>query len=275
MCSVSFFSKSHFKKVIICLTYPSNYPSHHVLIELKSKTIGGKLLDGLVKVSEEEAKKHEGKPHCLKVIGFIDQFLDDNPLVCCSDEISAIRALVDTEAGDKFKLSQKTSSVTIAVFKDEYYFKAKIVVPNDYPLKQIRYRVCIYPNVLRFQASLYLFSIDSADSNFPRVFNLWFVENGREVARRCVDPPLRRHPKDPPFEPRPSLLRALKFIVQNVKRYPDEMCGQCGRRCFPANPTEAVHNENAAAHVERVYCSHCYHHDCLILYMKTPPFEGD
>ena len=35
-----------------------------------------------------------------------------------------------------------------------------------------------------------------------------------------------------------------------------------------------MHNEKAAAHVERVYCGHAYHHDCLILYMRTPPFEG-
>ena len=62
------FRKSSFKKVTICMTYPIDYPAHHVLIELKSKTIGQKLLDGLVKVSEEEAKKYEGKPHCLRII---------------------------------------------------------------------------------------------------------------------------------------------------------------------------------------------------------------
>ena len=62
------FRKSSFKKLTICMTYPSDYPAHHILIELKSKTIGQKLLDGLVKVSEEEAKKFEGKPHCLRII---------------------------------------------------------------------------------------------------------------------------------------------------------------------------------------------------------------
>ena len=40
----------------ICLTYPSEYPAYHVLIELKSKTIGQKLLDGLVRVSEVSFK---------------------------------------------------------------------------------------------------------------------------------------------------------------------------------------------------------------------------
>ena len=40
------------------------------------------------------------------------------------------------------------------------------------------------------------------------------------------------------------------------------------------DPAAAIHNEKAAAHVERVYCGHAYHHDCLILYLKTPPFDG-
>ena len=26
--------------------------------------------------------------------------------------------------------------------------------------------------------------------------------------------------------------------------------------------------------MERVYCGHAYHHDCLILYLKSPPFTG-
>lgn len=247
-------ARSSFKKLTICLTYPNEYPAYHVLIELKSKTIGQKLLDGLVKVSEEEAKKFEGKPHCLQIIKFIDQFLEENPLVCCSDEISSIRALLDTEAGDKLKLSQKTSSISIHVIRGKYYFKAKIILPNDYPEKQV--------------------SIESPDCNFPRVFKVWFVEQAREIARRCVQPPLKPKPKEPPFEPRPSLRPILKFLVDHVKRYPNELCKACNKRCFPEDPATAVHNENAAAHVERVYCSHCYHHDCLILYMKSPPFKG-
>jgi len=252
-------TKSNFKKLAICMTYPNDYPAHHVLVELKSRTIGQKLLDGLVKVSEEEAKKYEGKPHCLRIIKFINQFLDENPLVCCSDEISTIRALLDTAGdeagGDKLKLSQKTSSVSIHIsHRGKYYFKAKLIVPNDYPEIQV--------------------SLESADCNFPRVFKVWFVEQAREIARRCVQPPLRPRPKDPPFEPRPSLRRVLKFLVEHVKRYPDEICKACNKRCFPEDPAAAVHNENAAAHVERVYCSHCYHHDCLILYLKSPPFKG-
>ncbi len=118
-------------------------------------------------------------------------------------------------------------------------------------------------------------SFDKIECNFPRVFKTWFAEQAREVARRCVQPPLKPRPKAPPFTPRPSLAPAVSFLIQNVKRYPVEACQACGRRAFPEDPDKAVHDEHAAAHVERVYCSHIYHHDCLILYMKTPPFQGE
>nr|CAD7198852.1 unnamed protein product [Timema douglasi]CAD7576137.1 unnamed protein product [Timema californicum] len=37
---------------------------------------------------------------------------------------------------------------------------------------------------------------------------------------------------------------------------------------------EAEKDESADRHVERVYCSHLFHLECLITFMKTPPFHG-
>ena len=33
-------------------------------------------------------------------------------------------------------------------------------------------------------------------------------------------------------------------------------------------------NENGANHVERIYCGHIYHYNCLDTYIRTPPFTG-
>jgi len=242
------------KKLVICLAYPDDYPSTHIFVELKSKTLSEKLLEGLVRVAEDEARKYIGKPHALFVIKFIRQFLADNPLCCCSGEIGETKKLLVPDAGDKLKLSQKTSSLTIHIEKARYFLKLKIKVPPDYPETQVK--------------------IEDAESNFPRVFKVWFVEKARELARQCVEPPLKPKPKDPPFKKSPSLLRVVTFLIKHVKRYPEEICQICRRRAFPEDPGEAVHDENAAPHVERVYCSHIYHHDCLILYLKSPPFEG-
>ena len=132
-------------------------------------------------------------------------------------------------------------------------------------------------------------SIENTDCNFPRVFRTWFVENAKELARRCVEAPKKPKTNAPPFVPRPSLETAVGFLIKSVQRYPVEPCQVCHQlslswtvtlclqicrqRLFPPDPSQAVHNEKAAAHVERVYCGHAYHHDCLILYMRTPPFE--
>ena len=249
---VSYFRKSDFKTVTICLTYPVDYPKNHILVELKSKTLSRKLLDGLEKVAENEAKKHKNSPHVIPTLKMISAFVNDNPLACCYEEVSKVKELLGEDG--TLKLSQKTSSMTLQVSKQKYYFKCKIIVPNNYPKERVTF--------------------ENIDCNFPRVFRAWFTEQAKEISRRCVEPPLRPKPNKPPFQPRPSVNPAVCFLVENVKRYVDEVCQKCQKRAFPEDPAKAVHNENAAAHVERVYCSHVYHHDCLILYMKTPPFEG-
>lgn len=237
----------------MCLTYPQHYPQHHILVELKSRHLARKLLDGLEKVAEKEAKKYVGKPHVLFILKLIGQFLDDNPLACCSEEITKVKEMLGDN--DKLKLSQKTSSIHLCLTQNEYYFKLKITVPNQYPKERIK--------------------LSAIESNFPRVFKVWFAEQAKEIARRCVEPPaIKPKPNQPPFVAKPSLEPAVSFIIKYVQRYPDEICQKCRKPAFPKDPAQAVHNENAAAHVERVYCSHVYHHDCLILYMKTPPFEG-
>ena len=239
---------------MVCLTYPVEYPKNHILVELKSKTLSRKLLDGLEKVAETEAKKYINSPHVLMILKFITQFLDDNPLACCSEEISKVKKILAEDG--KIKLSQKTSSINLHVIKNDYFYKCKVKVPNEYPKVRV--------------------SLEEVESNFPRVFKVWFTEQAKELARRCVEPPLRKGPakNERPFEPKPSLEATVGFLVENVKRYPEEICQKCKQKAFPADPAKAIHNENAAAHVERVYCSHVYHHDCLIVYMKTPPFEG-
>jgi len=57
--------KTPFKKIICCLMFPPNYPNSPILIELKSKTLADKLLSGLTKVCEDEAKQFIGKPQVL------------------------------------------------------------------------------------------------------------------------------------------------------------------------------------------------------------------
>jgi len=244
--------RTPFKKLVCCMMFPTQYPDSPILVELKSKTLAPKLLAGLTAVLEQECKKQLGRPQCIFVLKFIDKFIQDNPLCCCSQEIAQVKSLLSSE--DTLKLSQKSSSLNLTVSQAQYFLTLKVRIPCDYPASQVE--------------------LETAGCNFPRVFRVWFVEQARELARRCVEAPLKPKPNAPPFVARPSLEPAVVFLVNAVKRYPLEQCQVCRQRLFPPDPAQAVHSEKAAQHVERVYCGHAYHHDCLILYMKTPPFQG-
>jgi len=244
--------KNPYRKIICCLLFPPDYPKMPILVELKSKYLAPKLLDGLTKIIDKETKQVVPKPQAFFVLKFVAKFIEDTPLCVCSEEIAKVKRMLGPE--DSLKLSQKSSSVTITVSKEGYFLTVRCMIPTEYPLKQVE--------------------IQASDCNFPRVFRAWFVENSKEIARRCVEPPKKPKPNAPKFESRPSLETSVSFLIQSVQRYPVEACQVCRHRLFPPDPARAVHSEKAADHVERVYCGHAYHHDCLILYMRTPPFEG-
>lgn len=72
------------------------------------------------------------------VIKFVDNYLRENPLCIVYDEIAAIKALLNRSDGTtvgELKCRQKSSSVSLTARGGNYFFKAKICVPDDYPNK--------------------------------------------------------------------------------------------------------------------------------------------
>ncbi|XP_012278338.1 uncharacterized protein LOC105698565 [Orussus abietinus] len=244
--------KTSFKKIVVCIQFPNNYPSTPLLIELKSKTLSPKLLDGLTNVCEKECKNLLGKAQVLPVLKFIRCFIDENALICCYDEIASIKKLLWKE--DELKLKQKASTIGIKVHQGGYYFKAKLSIPDNYPDTAV--------------------SIGDAETNFPPLFARYLVAQGKELGRRCIEPPLKKKPNQAVFQPSPSLNVVASFVIKLVKNLPKEICQFCHGICFPPNPQEVVTEEGADLHVERLYCGHLFHLQCLVTYMKTPPFHG-
>ncbi|KAG1664955.1 Retrovirus-related Pol polyprotein from type-1 retrotransposable element R2 [Nymphon striatum] len=244
--------KTKYKQIIIILQFPESYPNDPIITELKSKNLSGKLIYGLTNACDLEAKKYLGKPQVMRILKFVRQFLDEKPLCVCSEEISKIKQKLGEE--DEIKIIQKTSSVHIKLYKDSYYFRVKLMIPDNYHDEPI--------------------GVEEKDSNFPPMFRRRFTGQASEIARQCTEPPLRKKLKDPPFKPKPALLPIFENLVKEVKRYPTEKCLVCNERCLPEDPKNIVIDENDSRHVERVYCGHLYHNECLIKYMKTPPFQG-
>ncbi|KAL0128232.1 hypothetical protein PUN28_003468 [Cardiocondyla obscurior] len=243
-------TKTSFKQLVVCIQFQKDYPSSPLFVELKSKTLSAKLLDGLAEVCEKECKRFLNKAQILPVLKFIRNYIDENPLICCYEEILTLKKLLEDK--DELKLKQKTSSINLTLHQNLYYFKIKLEIPDNYPSNCV-----IFSNV---------------DSNFPLLFNRYLVGQGKELARQCVEPPLKKQEKQ--FIPSPSLNTAISFLIKSVKAFPQEPCQQCKITCLPANPEEVVTDENADLHAERLYCGHLFHLKCLVTYMKTPPFHG-
>lgn len=118
--------KTDFKNIIACIQFPKDYPRTPLLLELKSKTLHEKLLLGLTRVCEEEAKKLSGKAQILALLKFIKSFLDETPLACCYEEINALKARLNGDK-DEFKLRQKSSSIYLKVVNGEYFLSGKLL----------------------------------------------------------------------------------------------------------------------------------------------------
>ncbi|CAL7939003.1 unnamed protein product [Xylocopa violacea] len=185
-------TKTKFKTIIACIQFPEDYPRTPLLIELKSKTLSVKLLDGLTEVCEKECKKLLGKAQVLPTLKFIRNFIDENPLICCYDEISAVKEILVNN--DELKLKQKHSCISLKVHQGLYYFKAKVEVPDNYPVACVK--------------------VEDADTNFPPLFTRHLLGQGRELARRCVEPPLKKKPQQP-FTPSPSLKTVTSFLINS------------------------------------------------------------
>ncbi|KAL8575354.1 hypothetical protein ACOMHN_048647 [Nucella lapillus] len=242
--------KTEHKQINITCLFPVKYPHEPLVVELNSKTLAYKLLMGLNSVCEAETKKIMGQRQVVHMVNFVKTFLDENPLSVCSEEIAFVKKELLTPE-DEIKLKQKTSQVVLKLRQQKYFMTIVISVPDVYPLQQIVAEVAEY--------------------NLPHFLKVNFQAQAVEIARQCVQPPLKKKPKDAPFTPKPSLQPVCDYLIRDcMKRYPVESCPLCKKKILPAEPSDNVREYG----IERVYCGHLFHFRCLDKYMKTPPFAA-
>ncbi|CAD5115812.1 unnamed protein product [Dimorphilus gyrociliatus] len=242
-----------YKQLVVCMQFSDNYPYDCLLVELKSKLLSDNLLQKMTKICEEELRKFEGEKQIIHLVKFVKNFIIDNPLCVCSDEILSLKNLLTD--GDEIKLKQKVSKIILKLREGSYMINSSFTIPNDYPVSRI--------------------NVTISDCNLPEVLRVNCESQCQELARRAVEPPLKRKSSDPPFEPTPSLLKISEFIINNViRKYPTMLCPCCHKSALPADAMDVVKDHQADQFVERVYCGHLFHHKCIDDYMKTPPFTG-
>lgn len=185
---------------------------------------------------------------------FIKRFLDENPFIACSDEVVYIKKELIGEQDD-LKLKQKSGIVYMTIRQNKYFLSVKLSVPDNYPSDAVRSEI--------------------SECNVPPDLLSVFTGQAQELARQCVTPPLKPKPKDPPFQPSPSLQKVASLLVNDCLRHcVQQKCHLCSKMALPDDPKEVVLDTNADMHVERIYCGHLFHFKCLDSYIKTPPFKG-
>lgn len=242
------------KQCLCQFQFPSNYPDSAMLVELKSKVFSDKVLTTLTQLIETELKKIVGRVQVVSAIKFVNNFMQDNPLLVCADEISKIKKTLVQEQ-DEFKVKQKAGVITYKMICKKYFLHVKLTVPDLYPTESV--------------------IIDFKGSNFPKLLETHFVAQSIEIARRCVEAPLKKNPKAKPFEVKPSLYPVLEYLSgESTHTFPTERCPYCKKQALHDDPEKNVTDEHADNFVEWIYCNHIYHHLCLDKYMKEPPFTG-
>ncbi|BFF95775.1 uncharacterized protein DMAD_13106 [Drosophila madeirensis] len=254
----------------VCLRFPEDYPKiTPILVELKSRAYSERLLTELTRLIDDHAREHLGEPQALLVLAFAQQYLTDNPLCVCLDEIKQLRVDIKTRVvcpeqltggeeatahvESQLKLRQKNNSVELIARGGRYTYRVTAVVPDIYPAQ------CV--------------ELKGQESNLPAVLVRYLNGQSREIARQCVEPPVRLSKDElANFRPAKSLYRSLKFCLEATRDFHVERCPICDNTVLPNNPTDVELEENADAYIERVYCGHLFHQGCLKQYLAEPPF---
>ncbi|XP_068710102.1 uncharacterized protein [Montipora foliosa] len=130
-------TRTKFKSVVAVLQFPEKYPTSAVIVEIKSKTLSPRLLIKLTELCDQEAKKLLGRQQVIPVLSFVRRFLDENPLIACSEELQYIKSRLLTEV-DQLKVKQKAGILNICANQDKYFLDVKIAVPDDYHTAAVR-----------------------------------------------------------------------------------------------------------------------------------------
>ncbi|XP_026473942.1 uncharacterized protein LOC113377745 isoform X2 [Ctenocephalides felis] len=194
----------------------------------------------------------------MKTIKFIRTYFLEYPLCCCYDEVNKLKNII--KSNGTLKLKQKSCCIHVDIFSGNYEVKMRIFIPREYPNKCVK--------------------LEEYTANFPEVFNLYLVGQFTEIARQCVEPPLRKiktkkQSAPQPFQIKPSLEPSVKFMIETVIRFQHEKCPVCKEQCLPDNPMDAIKCDKNPKHVERALCNHLYHQECLTRYLASPPFPRD
>ncbi|XP_055532358.1 uncharacterized protein LOC129722703 [Wyeomyia smithii] len=242
------------RQLTVCLRFPNDYPHNKLLLEFKSRSMSSVFLERFTVVCDEKASQFVGKPQVMNILKFIDCYLRENPLCIVTQEIFSIKKLLEGTNGD-LKLRQKTSSICLTAKGGPFYYNAKFYIPERYPVERVQWEEC--------------------DCNLPQALVRFVNGQAKEIARQCVEAPLRKLKNNKEeFKPKPSLERTFRFIIAAMKGFPEERCPICEQLSLPHTAQEVIETDTEEKFLIRMFCGHIYHQGCLKRFMSEPPFPN-
>ncbi|XP_053688271.1 uncharacterized protein LOC128737620 [Sabethes cyaneus] len=240
------------RQLTVCIRFPVDYPQNKLLLEFKSRSMSLVFLERFTKICDEKSSQFIGKPQVMNVLKFIDSYLRENPLCIVTEEIFNIKKLLEGTSGD-LKLRQKSSSLCLSARGGPFFYNAKFRISERYPVERIQW--------------------DECDCNLPQALVRFVNGQANEIARQCVEAPLRKIKNNElEFKPKPSLERTLRFIIAAMKGFPEERCPICEQLSLPPTAQEVIEIDTEAKFLIRMFCGHVYHQGCLKRFMSEPPF---
>ncbi|XP_058834348.1 uncharacterized protein LOC131691741 [Topomyia yanbarensis] len=244
-------NQTNSRQLTVCLRFPDEYPKNKLLTEFKSRSMSITFLERFTKVCDDKAVEFVGKPQVMGLLKFVDTYLRENPLCIVTEEIFNVKKLLSVTSGD-LKLRQKSSSILLTAKGGPFYISAKFHVPEQYPVERIQW--------------------DDCDCNLPQALVRFVNGQAKEIARQCVEAPLKKLKTNPEFQPKPSLERTFRFIIAAMKGFPEELCPSCEKLALPSTSQAVVETDADDNFLIRMFCGHIYHQGCLKKFMSEPPF---
>ncbi|OAF70128.1 hypothetical protein A3Q56_02115 [Intoshia linei] len=241
-----------YSKLNVQINFPSDYPKSCLFCSLKSKTISSGVLDKIDQLVKIHADKYKLNFQVQQVIDLILNFILKNSFLVAADEIKNIKdKFIFTESLHTVKLKQKKKSLIFILCYKKYKAHFTITIPNNYPNESIAF--------------------DWNNDPFPStILNTVYKTHTKELARSSVDPPLNKN-KEKKL-PEIHLYKCVNFIYQDILVFfVDSVCPICEQNILPKDNDKP---EDQLPKIERSYCGHLFHFECLDNFMKSPPFNA-
>uniref|UniRef100_A0A1X7SFH2 RWD domain-containing protein n=1 Tax=Amphimedon queenslandica TaxID=400682 RepID=A0A1X7SFH2_AMPQE len=109
---------TEYKNIIVNIQFPPEYPANPLLLQIKSKVLPDKLIEKIETLCDQELKKLVGSKQVSTILLFLCDFIKNNPLIVCSEELQYIKNTINRE-GDELKIKQKTGVILYKAAQDQ------------------------------------------------------------------------------------------------------------------------------------------------------------